>query len=216
MAGGGNSREENYWPGFVDALSNVVLTLVFVLVVFVFAMAMSANKVEQRMQEIKEAEAKLLQLQDQKPGEQGFGAEIGAGQSQQVAIQEEGKSVEVAVQKTEEAQTRRGATTFEESSDRLIIFYPNSIVAMDENSIAKLNDILAKSKEKATNYGILIRSYTGPEPFSQANRLAYYRALTVRKHLIDNGFGENANIETKVLQPSKPADGHVEIIFTAQ
>jgi len=49
MEGG---REQNYWPGFVDALSNVVLTLVFVLVIFVFALVIASNKVEQKMQEL--------------------------------------------------------------------------------------------------------------------------------------------------------------------
>lgn len=35
MEGG---KETNYWPGFVDALANVVVTMVFVLVVFVIAL----------------------------------------------------------------------------------------------------------------------------------------------------------------------------------
>lgn len=48
MAGGGNGKEQNYWPGFVDALSNVVLTLVFVLVVFVFALMITSGKVQQK------------------------------------------------------------------------------------------------------------------------------------------------------------------------
>jgi septal ring factor EnvC (AmiA/AmiB activator) len=41
-------KEQNYWPGFVDALSNVVLTLVFVLVVFVFALVFSSDKLKKR------------------------------------------------------------------------------------------------------------------------------------------------------------------------
>lgn len=48
MAGGGDGKEMNYWPGFVDALSNVVLTLVFVLVVFVFALMITSGKVQQK------------------------------------------------------------------------------------------------------------------------------------------------------------------------
>ena len=50
-----SGQEQNYWPGFVDALSNVVLTLVFVLVIFVFALAMASNKVDQKMKEISDA-----------------------------------------------------------------------------------------------------------------------------------------------------------------
>ena len=46
-------REENYWPGFVDALSNVVLTLVFVLTIFVFALMFISSKVEKRVEEIR-------------------------------------------------------------------------------------------------------------------------------------------------------------------
>jgi hypothetical protein len=53
MEGG---KEQNYWPGFVDALSNVVLTLVFVLVIFVFALLMASNKVAQKMGEVVNAE----------------------------------------------------------------------------------------------------------------------------------------------------------------
>lgn len=39
------SRELNYWPGFVDVLSNLVLTLVFLLIIFVVAMFAYAGKV---------------------------------------------------------------------------------------------------------------------------------------------------------------------------
>lgn len=45
---GSNGGEQNYWPGFVDALSNVVLTLVFVLVVFVFALVITSGKMQQK------------------------------------------------------------------------------------------------------------------------------------------------------------------------
>jgi len=50
-----SGREQNYWPGFVDALSNVVLTLVFVLVVFVFALVLSSDKLRKRAQELTES-----------------------------------------------------------------------------------------------------------------------------------------------------------------
>jgi septal ring factor EnvC (AmiA/AmiB activator) len=54
MAGGGSDKEQNYWPGFVDALSNVVLTLVFVLVVFVFALVITSGKVKQKSAQMAE------------------------------------------------------------------------------------------------------------------------------------------------------------------
>ena len=33
MAGGGKSGGDSYWPGFVDALTNVVIAMIFVVVV---------------------------------------------------------------------------------------------------------------------------------------------------------------------------------------
>jgi outer membrane murein-binding lipoprotein Lpp len=42
-----SGREQNFWPGFVDALSNLVLTLVFVMVIFVLAMFYLSSKVSQ-------------------------------------------------------------------------------------------------------------------------------------------------------------------------
>ncbi len=54
MAVGGSGGDQNYWPGFVDALSNVVLTLVFVLVVFVFALVITSGKVKQKANEFSE------------------------------------------------------------------------------------------------------------------------------------------------------------------
>ncbi|MGE4529342.1 MAG: hypothetical protein AB7D00_13330, partial [Rhodospirillaceae bacterium] len=68
--------EQNYWPVFVDALSNVVLTLVFVLVVFVFALVFSSDKlrkraaylataVQQETVEKKVAEAEMQKLIDE-------------------------------------------------------------------------------------------------------------------------------------------------------
>ena len=57
-----NLREQNYWPGFVDALSNVELTLVFVLVVIVFALMLASNKIEQKVAEISRlADARQMQ-----------------------------------------------------------------------------------------------------------------------------------------------------------
>ena len=42
-----NRREQNYWPGFVDALSNLVLTLVFVMTIFILALFFLSSKVTQ-------------------------------------------------------------------------------------------------------------------------------------------------------------------------
>jgi hypothetical protein len=44
MEGG---KEQNFWPGFVDALSNVVLVMIFVVVVFVVTLFYYSQKLAQ-------------------------------------------------------------------------------------------------------------------------------------------------------------------------
>ncbi|MEZ5651528.1 MAG: hypothetical protein R3E87_13410 [Burkholderiaceae bacterium] len=63
MAGGG--KEANYWPGFVDALSNVVVVMVFVLVVFTIGLIhFSQNKAKEIV-----AQAALDQREGGQPDE---------------------------------------------------------------------------------------------------------------------------------------------------
>ncbi|WP_343652521.1 OmpA family protein [Herbaspirillum sp.] len=42
-----SGREQNFWPGFVDALSNVVLVMIFVVVVFVVTLFYYSQKLAQ-------------------------------------------------------------------------------------------------------------------------------------------------------------------------
>lgn len=56
MAGGGSSEEENYWPGFVDALTTMVMVLTFIMMILgVVVFAMSQNISKQLVQQIAEA-----------------------------------------------------------------------------------------------------------------------------------------------------------------
>jgi hypothetical protein len=48
MAGGGG-KDSNYWPGFVDALTNVVIAMVFVIVVLAISLSFSAQLLAKRM-----------------------------------------------------------------------------------------------------------------------------------------------------------------------
>ena len=42
-----SGKEQNFWPGFVDALSNVVLVMIFVVVVFVVTLFYYSQKLAQ-------------------------------------------------------------------------------------------------------------------------------------------------------------------------
>lgn len=56
MAGGGSGEEENYWPGFVDALTTMVMVLTFIMMILgVVVFSMSQNISKQLVQQIAEA-----------------------------------------------------------------------------------------------------------------------------------------------------------------
>ncbi len=232
MAGGGNGKEQNYWPGFVDVLSNVVLTLVFVLVVFVMALALSADKVEKRMQEVlKEKASSESPVQSPVPTEapaQNKSPDISGSQKvMDVEKNESGEAkksdtvtstgnIEIEnIESTEKSGTKTSSTTLDlkESSGKIILYYPLSGVELNDKTAGKLQAILEHNKEKLGKYKILLNSYLGKEQYSVANRLAYYRILYVRKFLIDKGITDNQSISSKILQSTDQDIGHVEIIL---
>jgi hypothetical protein len=217
MAGGGNSKEQNYWPGFVDVLSNVVLTLVFVLVVFVMALALSANKVEKRMQEILKEKA-VSESQSKPPVTQGAKDiehnESGAAKKNDT-ITSSG-NIEIENNDTTQKSGTKvidAPVDLQESSGKIVLYYPASGVELSDATAKKLESILLTNKEKLGKYKIILNSYMGQEQYSVANRLAYYRVLYVRKFLIDNNIASNQSISSKILQPEKVDVGHVEIIL---
>ncbi|RZL31396.1 MAG: hypothetical protein EOP35_22150 [Rubrivivax sp.] len=60
MSGGGKGGGGDFWPGFVDALTNVVIAMVFVIVVLAIALSFSAQMLAKRMAaKIAEQQAEL-------------------------------------------------------------------------------------------------------------------------------------------------------------
>ena len=134
MEGG---REQNYWPGFVDALSNVVLTLVFVLVIFVFALVMASNKVEKRMQEVVHAQEE----QKSTMSKQMTGNEMGAG-PEMAAMKEKLATAEAEIEKLRE-QLSKNASDKEYSGSS----NQNAVAAQNDNMhIAIDNKAQAKAQ----------------------------------------------------------------------
>ncbi len=207
----GGGREENYWPGFVDVLSNVVLTLVFVLIVFVFALSISANKVERRMQDVIKAEAEFKAKVN---AEQMKTAATATGESEQTAVKDISKNIEiVAEEKVNTDKGNKGVVAVKNESDKLVVTYPKSVVEIDAKSYMDLYAALETYKARAGNYKILLRSVTGSEAYSVSRRLAYYRAITIRNYLIEKGIASSTDIRSKVIPSPEQDVGRVEIIF---
>lgn len=193
-------KEQNYWPGFVDALSNVVLTLVFVLVIFVFAIVMASGKVAEHVEQRIRSE---MSEQDN------------ALQAQRDRIQttQYGMS-RIEIDRANPEKMKSGAVAIESDHHGFILRYLTGIAEMDEKSIKRFDQDLLKKREILKGaHAVVLRSVVGSETYSIARRLAYYRAINVRNHLLSVFKVSPKDISVSIITPAKPEDGRVEIIF---
>lgn len=237
-------REQNYWPGFVDALSNVVLTLVFVLVIFVFALVIASNKVERKMQEVvqsqkaqkdeveqlsslkqttaKEAAELKKKLAEALAEISALRAQAGSDKKDSGALNQTAMALSNADQHIEivdkdEAKTKQGVLDIRQrDKDKIVLGFPLSVTEMDEKSATELGHIVAAIVKSTGKHKILLRSIVGKESFSAARRLAYYRAINTRNFLLTKSNENPNNITTTIIEPTQPEDGRVEIVFEKQ
>lgn len=236
-SGGGDA---NYWPGFVDALSNVVLTLVFVLVIFVFALVMASNKVEEKMtqvidaqkqekseqsqakvdiqklkEELAKAQAELKARDAEKEGKS-KSTKADTGVLDQNASSEAESSQEIVVQRPEEQERQGSSSVVERSQNKISIVFPESIANMDEEAMKTLLQNGDLTKAIAEKNKVRIRSIIGKEAYTAAQRVAYYRALAIRNFLISKAGIDPKLISSVIVKPDVPEVGRVEILFSKE
>ena len=221
-----NGREQNYWPGFVDALSNVVLTLVFVIVIFVFALVMGSNKVEQKMQQIiqNDPSKKIMEVENAELKKQlavmtaeldKLKARVSQNDTQMVSNNNE--QIKIAIKDEgeikDQKKTNEGPVEVKNTNNSIDLAFPIAIAQMDQKSLTELDHVLQPMVKVESKHKVIMRSIIGKETYSVARRLAYYRALNLRSYMISK-LGENpANISISIVTPQQPEDGHVEIVY---
>lgn len=235
----GHGKELNYWPGFVDALSNVVLTLVFVLVVFVFALVMASNKVGQKVLELAEiakdretqrvvAESEMLDLrqelrdaltalQETKTENEKLKKQVEDLKRNHVPGSEELNALKEKVQIKVDATPRDNkdpdSPDVERNTGAIVVTFPRGVFELNDKAKADLEKALAAQKSTLAGMNAQVKTIMGAETFSEARRLAYYRGMTVRNSLIDQGLGTGKTISITIEQDKEVGDGRVEIRF---
>jgi type II secretory pathway pseudopilin PulG len=204
MEGG---KEQNYWPGFVDALSNVVLTLVFVLVIFVFALLMASNKVKKQIQaaeaaeqahvaaqtELNKALAELGQLQDAHADPK----RAGSNDSSQQACLRFSKS-----DASQTAETQQKAI--------LILFGPNAISVTDDtakNIHTFIDSYRASTSDSAAKFTIEASSDPNSNSPLMTRETQLGRILNVRNALL-SGKVDSHNISIRAVPSLKQKDSY--------
>ncbi len=234
-----SGKDQSYWPGFVDALSNVVLTLVFVLVVFVFALVMASNKVQQKVQEIAavaeerreqkiEAEKEMQDLRQElretlsrlqqveslnvqlKKQMEELKREQVAGSAERNALKEK---VEIKVEAPPAKTEGSDAADVDRNVGVIVITFPRGVFELSDKARQALDRALEPQLAQLAGLNASVKSVMGAETYSEGKRLAYFRGLTVRNYLIDKKLGSGRTVNVVIEQSKDVGDGRVEIRF---
>jgi outer membrane protein OmpA-like peptidoglycan-associated protein len=174
---GGNS----YWPGFVDALTNVVIAMIFVIVVLAIALSFAAQLMGKKLAEqyIAAAAASAAAAAPAKPAPAAAPAEV-------LPVPESRRSgrTRIAVSGGEAASSPNPARVGAVRNVLQLDFAPNA-TTLDPAAAEQLKVALAPVERRQR--AVVIAN--GPDmQLSFNQRSAYLRVMAVRNVLIEQGF----------------------------
>ncbi len=198
-----NSKSVNYWPGFVDVLANVVLTMVFVVVVFTVALLdLSQSKVKA----VQVATGALSAQQAAVAAADPLQTKIAALEQQLAATQEDNEALRRALQQRPPqtagtvprtdikisnapklAPLALASVSIRAQQSSLQVVFPAGTIELDSDSLKRLENAFAVFSADAKVKGIYLLGVPEEGPYSEGRRLAYYRNLALRNWLIDHG-----------------------------
>lgn len=229
MEGG---KTANYWPGFVDALTNVVIAMVFVIVVLAIALSFSAQLLAKRMA----ARITVLEQQGQATQAQAAAsapelivkrlapssktsndpAPSTSIESADDVLRVESKMaapVRIAVKGNEEKLLSTGGKMQPADRYMLIEFAPTALT-LDEAASKSLGASLDKLKQQlasAPPAAKVVLVASGPDiELSDSQRAGYIRAMAVRNELLEQGIPAE-RIATRFDMKAKPTKATISV-----
>jgi hypothetical protein len=187
-------KSTNYWPGFVDALTNVVIAMVFVIVVLAIALSFAAQLMGKRLaQQIidkHQADAQAAASHVDKAHTVSQAHQL--HETAQAHMSEDppsNLSARTVIKVKAEVSAGAAAGGRVEAINNLVrLDYPDSAVMLDADAVQTLRAALASQKAQGTDVNVLVLAMGHGMELSENQRAAYMRVLTVRNELIDHGF----------------------------
>ena len=229
MEGG---KTANYWPGFVDALTNVVIAMVFVIVVLAIALSFSAQLLAKRMAAritVLEQQGKATQAQaaasapelivkrlapsNQPSNDASPSTSIESAEDLLRVESKMAAPMRIAVKGNEEKLVAAGGKM--QPSDRymLLEFAPTALT-LDEAAAKSLASSLDKLKQQLASAPPgtkLVLVASGPDiELSDSQRAGYIRAMAVRNELLEQGIPAE-RIATRFDMKAKPAKATISL-----
>lgn len=207
MSGGGG-KGGDYWPGFVDALTNVVIAMVFVIVVLAIALSFSAQILAKRMAaKIAEQQAELGRARQAliAPAAE----KERAGGAPPVIESQAPQRTRIAVAGNEAALSASAATAKVKPAERFLqLDFAPGALTVDAAAAKALGEALAPLKQRLIESPALRLEVVaiGPEiHLSENQRAAFIRAMAVRNELLGQGIAGDRIVTRIDMQASAPA-----------
>jgi len=217
VAGGGSSREPNFWPGFVDALTNLVLVLVFVVVVFTFALFYFASQLaKQKISEIqakyeKAAFEKVVKPDELKQLRQSRAEALRnasaspqldqarAGGTPSNGASTLGPRVDIERDASQAQPTDQGLPVIVAGQGGAVVLsFAPGVADLSVKETGQVDAALG-TLDGSRRYELTAEP-AEPSP-SEGQRLAYYRIAAIRNHLVAQGVPPQ-NIDMTIASPA--------------
>jgi outer membrane protein OmpA-like peptidoglycan-associated protein len=235
MAGTSNSDDTSdiFWPGYVDAVTNLAINLLFVIAVMSIVVLAAILQISQMSKE-KTVENEtpsettapsttdftLSQLEEKLQATQRAlqSTQAKLSQAEQQLKQQDASDTRTTKSDTVNVTAPKNSSTnntngMQATTGGVIVNFATDAVTMSnqENAelIAKLNTY---GPVTTSRWAISVIS---PKGYSEALRLSYYRANAVRNALIENGVPASA-IDLKILESTQAGANNAKVLVRVQ
>lgn len=198
-----------FWPGYVDAVTNLAINLLFVIAVMSIVVIGITLQISQMTKKKADEEAQQqVQVAPLQPSQANI-PEAQLARMQQT-VEDYRRQLEQAQQKLAQTQSQLSAQVVDTvhvsqnkpkdakgsnriqplGSPALVVLFSADVVTL---SVSEVNELLGKlQKISPLGTGRWEVSVISPKGLSEALRLAYYRANAVRNVLLENGASSQA------------------------
>ncbi|MFG6448760.1 hypothetical protein ACG0Z6_10990 [Roseateles sp. BYS180W] len=207
---GGKSSADSYWPGFVDALTNVVIAMIFVVVVLAISLAFAAQMMGKRIAQKIIDEHMAKQVKVSAPAST---PTQGATLTGDVA-QRSPNSVAPGVIRIPvaggQSSSGSGGGALKEVPNVLRLDFEASALTLDD----KATELLRKAASPYKQVKKVVVVGRGPAmDISDNQRAVYLRVMSVRNVLLEVGFPAD-RIEVQMDAQTRAPSPYVTVSFT--
>lgn len=211
-------REQNYWPGFVDALTNVILILVFVVVIFAlsvfyFTAKLAQSEIGRKLLVARSAyqvnlEAKVSASEEKIKALNQRIAELEADRGRVLRPSQAPTGAPLLKNPVElraDKNTSLGGSesggvpvTIASNTNAIIVSFAPGVSEIDKKIHEAINAAVGSYME-SDRWRVELIAEATEESFSEGRRLGFYRIAVIRNYLVSKGVNP-ANVETVIKQ----------------